>query len=102
MDEIYEYYYIQKKLVESDTLMGISQEELTKISMGNPYGEEVFRYLSENIELIHSRIESILSNTVSSRLVYSYESVLPLKSRLTVSTDLSNHELYKLFSSDYL
>ncbi len=102
IDEIYEYYYIQKKFVESDTLMGISQEELTKISEGNPCGEKVFKYLSENIELIHSQIDSLLRKTVSSRLVYSYESVLPLKSRLTVSTDLSSHEFYKSFSSDNL
>lgn len=100
-EEIYEYYYIQKKFVENDTLMGISHEELLRITEGNPYGEKVFEYLAENIELIHSHIESTLRNTVSSRLVYSYESALPMKSRLTVSTDLSNHEFYKTFASDY-
>ena len=81
--------------------MGVSQEVLVKLSEGNPIGEEVFEYLAENIEMIHSEVENTMRKTFSLQLVYFYESTLPVESRLRIPADLANGEFYKAYASDY-
>jgi len=102
LEKVYEYYYVQKKFLEKDSIMGLSQEIFLKVSEENHHGEKVFEYLEENVELIHSQIEKIMTKTISMHLVYSYESVLPVESRLTVATDYYSDEFYEAFASDHL
>jgi hypothetical protein len=101
LKKVYEYYFIQKKFAEKDSLMGVSQEKLLRLSHEDPCREEVFEYLVENIELIHSEVERVMRECISLKLVYSYESSLPLSSQLKINSDLSNSDLYKQYASDY-
>lgn len=100
LEKVYEYYYVHKKFTEKDSINGLSQEVLLKVSEENHHGEKIFEYLEENVELIHTEVEKIMRKTVSMRLVYSYESVLPVGSRLTVATDFYSDEFYEAFAND--
>lgn len=72
-ESIYEYYFIHKKFVDQDNLMGISQIELSEISSGNYLSAEVFEFFEQNISTVDLNVAKVLKETVSQKLVYSFE-----------------------------
>jgi len=94
-NDVYEYYFIQKTLVDQDCLMGFSQKELSKVSEGNIFGSGAMAYLEKNFDNIRSSAISVLRETVSSRLVYSFEQAISEEVQLKVQINQANQEFYE-------
>ena len=95
LKEVYQYYFIQKRFVEQDALMGFSQRELTRVSQGNLIGSETLKYLQEKYKDINSAVIGVLHETVSSKLVYSFENAISAEFQLKVEISESNREFYE-------
>lgn len=95
LKEVYQYYFIQKKFIDQDTLMGLSQQKLTRVSQGNPLGGATVEYLLENSQEIDSAVIRVLRETVSSKLVYSFENAISAEFQLKVEISESNQEFYE-------
>jgi hypothetical protein len=93
--DIYEYYFIQKTLIDQEYLMGFSQKELSKVSQGNIFGSGAMAYLEQNFNNIRSSAIRVLRETVSSRLVYSFEQAISEEVQLKVQVNQANQEFYE-------
>jgi hypothetical protein len=93
--DIYEYYFIQKTLIDQEYLMGFSQKELSKVSQGNIFGSRAMAYLEQNFNNIRSSAIRVLRETVSSRLVYSFEQAISEEVQLKVQVNQANQEFYE-------
>jgi len=76
-EEIYMFYYVHHKVVQDDKFLGISVDELDKISKGSLNSKEELEYLLSNVDLMAKNALKHLSKMRSSRRVYAFEDFLP-------------------------
>ena len=95
LKEVYEYYFIQKRFIDQDSLMELSQQELTRVSQGNLFGGATIKYLQENYQDINSAAIRVLRETVSHKLVYSFERAISPEFQLKVESSEANQEFYE-------
>lgn len=95
LERVYEYYYIQKKFVERDDLMGMSQIELSRINREDPSGKSGIDYLVNNAQSISEGTKRVLKQTISSKLVYSFENTLSVESQLRIELGPHNSEFFR-------
>jgi hypothetical protein len=71
------FYYVHHKVVQDDKFLGISVDELDKISKGSLNSKEELEYLLSNVDLMAKNALKHLSKMRSSRRVYAFEDFLP-------------------------
>lgn len=81
-EEIYMFYYIHQKVVQDDKFLGISIDELDKISKTSLNSKAELEYLLSNIDLMAKNAIKQLNMIRSSRRVYAFEDFLPTDMQL--------------------
>jgi|LakMenEpi03Aug12_release.lakeMendotaPanAssembly.Ray.scaffolds.fasta_scaffold113614_2 hypothetical protein len=93
--DIFEFYYIQNRFVNQDSIMGISHAELVKLSEGNIFASGLITHLLENHEKIRDSTIFTLRQMVSHRLVYEFEKKISSDSQLKVEIGETNQQFYE-------
>ena len=93
--EVFEYYYLQKRYLEQDSLMGISQSKLNEIGQGPYATERTIEYLMAQRNEIEKATRKVLKNTINNRLVFEFEKNLPAVSQVKVELNATNALFYE-------
>ena len=75
-DEIYKFYYIHHRIVQSDCFMGVSVEDLDDISKGKLNSNLELDYLLSHVGLIAENAIKHLRSMRATRRVYGFEEFL--------------------------